>query len=110
MTTYYAIPCPDRLRLNFDKLIHALDHRLSEPLSPLLIDVANDYTDVIVEEPPLPPPPQAVKVAHATTLTRAGGGVSRWSTFRLSKDLGGLATGLIGKVAVVGWGFCRTAA
>lgn len=49
MTTYYAIPCPDRLRLNFDKLIHALDHRLSEPLSPLLIDVANDYTDVIVE-------------------------------------------------------------
>jgi len=45
-----------------------------------------------------------------TTLTRAGGGVSRWSTFRLSKDLGGLATGLIGKVAVVGWGFCPTAA
>ncbi len=39
-----------------------------------------------------------------TTLTRAGGGVSRWSTSSSSNVFGGFATRLIGKVAVVGCG------
>ena len=49
MTTYYAIPCPDKLRDNFARLIDQLDQGTRDPLAPLLIEVANDYTDVIVQ-------------------------------------------------------------
>lgn len=49
MTTYYAIPCPDKLRDNFARLIDHLDRGTRDPLAPLLIEVANDYTDVIVQ-------------------------------------------------------------
>lgn len=49
MTTYYAIPCPDPLRDNFARLIDRLDQGSRDPLAPLLIEVANDYTDVIVQ-------------------------------------------------------------
>ncbi|HEX5359797.1 MAG TPA: hypothetical protein VFW49_01655 [Fluviicoccus sp.] len=49
MITYYAIPCPDKLRDNFARLIDHLDQGTRDPLAPLLIDVANDYTDVIVQ-------------------------------------------------------------
>jgi len=49
MTTYYAIPCPDRLRDNFALLVERLEQGTRDPLAPLLITVANDYTDVIVQ-------------------------------------------------------------
>lgn len=49
MTTYYAIPCPDKLRDNFARMIDKLDQGSRDPLAPLLIEVANDYTDVIVQ-------------------------------------------------------------
>jgi len=49
MTTYYAIPCPDGLRENFAKLLVNFEQNSKEPQNDLLIKVANDYTDKIIE-------------------------------------------------------------
>lgn len=49
MASYYAIPCPEGLRENFDKLVHNFEQGVSTPQNQLLIDVANEYTDKIVE-------------------------------------------------------------
>lgn len=49
MTTYYAIPCPQGLRENFAKLIQNFEQNSKEPQNDLLIKIANDYTDKIIE-------------------------------------------------------------
>lgn len=49
MATYYAIPCPPSLRQNFDLLIQNFEANSKVPQNALLIDVANDYTDKIIE-------------------------------------------------------------
>lgn len=49
MATYYAIPCPQGLRENFVKLITNFEQNSKEPQNQLLIQIANDYTDKIVE-------------------------------------------------------------
>jgi len=49
MTTYYAIPCPQGLRENFAKLLSNFEQNNKEPQNQLLIQIANDYTDKIVE-------------------------------------------------------------
>jgi hypothetical protein len=49
MATYYAIPCPQELRQNFDLLIAHFEQKVSQPQNDLLIKVANDYTDKIIE-------------------------------------------------------------
>jgi len=49
MTTYYAIPCPDGLRENFATLLVNFEQNNKEPQNQLLIQIANDYTDKIVE-------------------------------------------------------------
>ena len=49
MATYYAIPCPQELRENFSLLIHNFENNSSQPQNQLLIKVANDYTDKIIE-------------------------------------------------------------
>ncbi len=49
MATYYAIPCPDGLRENFAKLVHNFEQGVTEPQNQLLIAVANDYTDKVIE-------------------------------------------------------------
>ncbi len=49
MATYYAIPCPDGLRENFAKLIHNFENGVNAPQNQLLIAVANEYTDKIIE-------------------------------------------------------------
>ena len=49
MATYYAIPCPSELRQNFDLLIAHFEQKVSQPQNELLIKVANDYTDKIIE-------------------------------------------------------------
>lgn len=49
MATYYAVPCPDGLRENFAKLVDNFEKGVGEPQNALLIAVANDYTDKIVE-------------------------------------------------------------
>lgn len=49
MATYYAIPCPEGLRKNFAVLIHNFESGVSAPQNQLLIAVANEYTDKIIE-------------------------------------------------------------
>lgn len=49
MATYYAIPCPDGLRENFAKLVLNFESGVSVPQNQLLITVANEYTDKIIE-------------------------------------------------------------
>ena len=49
MTTYYAIPCPQGLRENFAKLLVNFEQNSKEPQNQLLIQIANDYTDKIIE-------------------------------------------------------------
>jgi hypothetical protein len=49
MATYYAIPCPSELRQNFDLLIAHFEQKVPQPQNELLIKVANDYTDKIIE-------------------------------------------------------------
>lgn len=49
MATYYAILCPQSLRQNFDLLVHNFETKVKTPQNLLLIQVANDYTDKIVE-------------------------------------------------------------
>ena len=49
MATYYAIPCPQELRQNFDLLITRFEQKVPQPQNELLIKVANDYTDKIIE-------------------------------------------------------------
>ncbi|MCB1658705.1 MAG: hypothetical protein KDI39_10805, partial [Pseudomonadales bacterium] len=49
MATYYAIPCPQGLRQNFDLLVSNFEAQVKEPQNQLLIQVANDYTDKIIE-------------------------------------------------------------
>lgn len=49
MATYYAIPCPQELRQNFDLLITRFEQKVPQPQNELLINVANDYTDKIIE-------------------------------------------------------------
>lgn len=49
MATYYAVPCPDGLRANFARLVDNFERGVSEPQNQLLIAVANEYTDKIVE-------------------------------------------------------------
>lgn len=49
MATYYAVPCPDGLRENFAKLIDNFEKGTTEPQNDLLIAVAIEYTDKIVE-------------------------------------------------------------
>lgn len=48
-TTYYAIPCPEQLLANFRQLANNLDERVAASQAPLLIQVANQYTDVVVD-------------------------------------------------------------
>ncbi|PTQ89251.1 hypothetical protein [Agitococcus lubricus] len=49
MQTYYAIPCPDGLRQNFATLVDNFERGVKDPQNKLLIAVANDYTDKIIE-------------------------------------------------------------
>ena len=49
MATYYAIPCPEGLRKNFAVLIHNFENDIGAPQNQLLIAVANEYTDKIIE-------------------------------------------------------------
>jgi hypothetical protein len=49
MMTYYAIPCPQGLRENFVKLLTNFEQNRKEPQNQLLIQIANDYTDKIIE-------------------------------------------------------------
>ncbi len=49
MATYYAIPCPQGLRQNFDLLVSNFEAQVKEPQNQLLIQVANEYTDKIIE-------------------------------------------------------------
>jgi glutathione peroxidase-family protein len=49
MATYYAIPCPQELRQNFDLLVANFEKKAAQPQNELLINVANDYTDKIIE-------------------------------------------------------------
>ena len=49
MATYYAIPCPEGLRKNFAVLIHNFENDIGAPQNQLLIAVANEYTNKIIE-------------------------------------------------------------
>jgi len=49
MATYYAIPCPEGLRKNFAVLIQNFENDIGAPQNQLLIAVANEYTDKIIE-------------------------------------------------------------
>lgn len=49
MPTYYAVPCPEGLRANFDRLVDNFERGVTAPQNQLLITVANEYTDKIIE-------------------------------------------------------------
>lgn len=101
MTTYYAIPCPDSLRDDFATLTEKLEQGAREPLAPLLVRVANEYTDLIVQvmvlgnSEMMPPHSMARKVLEgvASVIKTTAHGLNRQVLHKLpNSEMGPVAS------------------
>lgn len=87
MTTYYAIPCPQGLRENFAKLIQNFEQNSKEPQNDLLIKIANDYTDKIIEVMVLGNSQMMDQEAFAVKLLHNVAGVIKTTAHTLIKQI-----------------------